>query len=82
MSNWYKWDSVELFENWHDEIKIKLGIPKQSTNQSGDISSEAIVTDSYTNHYIVNEFDVRAIVESEQAEALTPSENPFPNWWE
>lgn len=77
--NWYKWNSIEAFGLWHDDIKIKLGLPKDSVDSSGKVVSNSITTDSYTLHFVLSESDIRAMVELEHSEGLTQSENPFPS---
>lgn len=76
---WYKWDSVGSFNLWHEEIKTKLGLPRQSVDSSGEVVSEGIITDSYTSGFVLSESDIRAMVELEHSEGLTQSENPFPS---
>jgi hypothetical protein len=77
MSVWYKWDSLEDFEIWHNQIKEQLGIPKLSSNSDGNIVDNSEITDSYTTPFIVSDSDVRAVVENEHNAGLVPSEQPY-----
>lgn len=60
MWNWYEWDSLELFNVWHETIKIKLGIPDEQT-------------EAYTS---AQEVEGRwiAVVEDSDAEGLSITE--------
>ena len=77
MANWYKWDSIESFNTWHDTIKAELGLPKPSFTEDGLEVPNGIITDQYTNAFIVAEDDIRAMVEDDYSEGLTASENPI-----
>ena len=80
--NWYKWTSLNAFNLWHENLKTKLGLPKESVNLSGDLIDSGITTDAYTLHFVISKSDIRAMVEIEHAEGLTESENPFPSRYE
>jgi hypothetical protein len=77
MNNWYKWESIESFELWHVAIKNELGLPKQSVTIDGSEVIGGIVTDKYTNAIVVADNDIRAVVELNYADGLTPSEDPY-----
>lgn len=77
MSNWYKWDSIESFNTWHEGIKAELGLPKSSVTEDGLAVPDGVITDQYTNAFIVAEDDIRAMVENEYSEGLKASENPI-----
>jgi hypothetical protein len=77
MSNWYKWESIESFELWHVAIKNELGLPKQSVTFEGLEVANGVITNQYTNAIIVAENDIRAAVELNYADGLTPSEDPY-----
>jgi myosin-crossreactive antigen len=73
MWEWYEWDSIEAFNEWHEAIKIKLGYPLIGVNQAtGEKDFEACLTTEYTNWFLVNEKFI-AVVELENAEGLTKS---------
>lgn len=54
MWNWYEWNSLEDFEQWHNNIKQNLGYPLGSYNQAtGQIDLNSLVYD-YTQPFEVN----------------------------
>ena len=75
--SWYKWNSIEAFNDWHNAIKSELGLPKKSMNSDSQVIENGVITDSYTIAHEIAENDVRAFVAIEYAENLIPSENPF-----
>ena len=77
MSNWYKWDSIESFNTWHEAIKIELGLPKPSITQDGSEVIDGVITDKYTNAITVAVNDIRAVVGTDHGDGLTPSEDPY-----
>lgn len=36
MANWYKWENLQDFQIWHNEVKQKMGLPKLSIDQFGN----------------------------------------------
>jgi len=79
---WVKWTSQAKFDVWHDQIKAELGLPKPSVDQYGNIVEDAIINDSYTVPFVVSSDDVRADIEPQYAEGLTPSTNPQESHYE
>lgn len=77
MSNWYKWESIESFNTWHEAIKIQLGLPKPSITEDGSEVIGGVITDEYTNPITVAQNDIRAVVETDYAEGLILSEDPY-----
>lgn len=67
MSHWYKWNSLQSFNVWHNYVKDQLGIPHPNYNlQTGELQVlDAYWTLEYTDPVIVADDDVRAIVEEE-----------------
>ena len=50
--NWYEWDSIQSFNDWHDAIKLQLGYPMESINQAtGEIDPDAQQTTDYTKPF-------------------------------
>ena len=48
--NYYKWESVADFENWHTAVKSALGIPYANKNAAtGEIDEDSTWTTAYTN---------------------------------
>lgn len=82
LKNWYKWSSLEDFDNWHNEIKITLGLPKPSIDKEGNELPDSIINSQYTECHKINDNDFRALVEEELADGLELSENPFPSNYE
>lgn len=78
----YKWNSLELFESWHESAKTALGIPFPGRNMAtGEIDESAQWTTSYTDAIIVSVDDVRAFVSDQVANLVPdglgqPSEKP------
>jgi hypothetical protein len=62
MWNWYKWDSLELFENWHSNFVIGKDLGLGSTRYTDAITD----TDGF----------VKAMVQEEYAEGLTTCAEP------
>lgn len=61
---YYKFDSVEHFKIWHEEIKIKLGIPKPDG-----------ITTEYTD-LLEREGQLFAFIDDELSDGLTVYELP------
>ena len=81
LKNWYKWDSLESFDTWHNEIKEQLNLPKMSVDIAGEIVPNAIINSAYTQVYHIGENDYRALVANQYADGLELSDNPFaPNY--
>jgi hypothetical protein len=75
---WYEWNSLEVFNTWHDTLKESLGYPLISTNQATGLPDpDAQVTNSYTFPIEV-QGKIIAIVEARYAEGLTPTELRLP----
>lgn len=68
MWNWYEWQSLEDFNAWHEAIKAKLGLPKQSIDINGSACNP--IVENYTGAIIL-EINVIAMVEDKHAENLT-----------
>lgn len=60
----YKFDSIEQFDDWHSEIKIQLGIPKPDG-----------ITTKYTD-LLEKEGQLFAFVDDELANGLNPYDLP------
>lgn len=66
MSNWYRWPSLAEFTKWHEAVKAELGIPRPGKElRSGRSKTDAQWTMAYTEAYVVDSGDIRAIVESD-----------------
>jgi hypothetical protein len=74
--NWYKFDSLEKFNAWHDALKVLLGYPIPSLDSEGNIVGEPFSTE-YTFVVKVEDDDWRAKSNPEYAEGLEPSSDPF-----
>ena len=71
---WYEWDSLELFNQWHDALCASLGFPLVGINQeSGLPDPNAQMTTAYTQAIEVQGKFIAA-VETEYAEGLTPTD--------
>jgi len=77
MNSWYIWTSITSFNTWHKQIKIQLGIPKPSVDEFGEVVPDGVINDEYTKPVIVAKNDVRALVQEQYSEGLTPSESPY-----
>lgn len=74
MWEWYEWESQSDFDEWHDQIKITLGLPIVSYNQAtGEIDESAQWTENYTFSYQVGD-KVIARVENIHSEGLTKTD--------
>lgn len=62
---WAKFNTIEDFNAWHNEIKNTLGIPLQDG-----------ITTSYTNAHLVEDGTYSAWVEPEHADGLTEGLSP------
>ena len=65
--NWYEWDSVEQFNDWHNAIKVTLGIPKLSIDSEGNFCEPQIT--QYTSAVTSSE-KVIAMVELDYCQDL------------
>lgn len=46
---WYFWDSLDIFNLWHESVKKHLGLPKPGFNsETGLIDENAQWTENYT----------------------------------
>jgi hypothetical protein len=70
---WYKFDSREEFNAWHQEVKTKLGLPKLSIDSNGNQVEPLI--ENYTQ-LILNEDRLIAYSEPEYAVGLLETEKP------
>lgn len=61
---WYKFNSAQDFQLWHQNIKAALGLP----NDEG--------TEQYTSGKVIADNDIRAWVEENLADKLQPCEAP------
>lgn len=71
---WYKFDSEETFNVWHQEVKTKLGLPRLSIDSSGN-EVEPLV-ENYTI-LIVDEDRLVAYSEPEYAVGLYETRKPI-----
>ena len=78
----YSWPTLDLFNAWHADAMLALGIPYPGRNAAtGEIDEDAQWTTAYTEAIVVAVDDVRAYVEQSVAELVpdglgTPSEPP------
>ncbi len=70
---WYKFDSAEDFNVWHNTIKTALGYPFLSVDAEGN-SCEPLNTEYTSVEFINDEF--KAWVDQDNAEGLTPTSAP------
>jgi len=73
---WVKFDSIDSFNAWHDQIKIDLGLPLPAIDAEGNQVMGQETTD-YTIPHIVSATDIRADIEHDLTDGLTLSENPY-----
>jgi hypothetical protein len=74
---WYKWESIEAFNLWHEQIKLELGLPKLSVDADGNTIEGSIVNKEYTTPVTVSVNDIRAVVGVNYATNLTPTDSPY-----
>ena len=74
---WYKFDSLNDFNVWHQNIKEKLGYPKISVDINGNEMLDATITDSYTLPIIISNEDIRVFINDDFSEGLVSSESPY-----
>lgn len=79
---WVKWNSLDSFNAWHENVKASLGLPKPSMNEAGEIVEDAIITDSYVSPIIVAQDDIRALIEEIYADGLETSMSPIVSRYE
>lgn len=79
---WVKFESLEAFNSWHDEIKTLLGLPKISTDAEGNPAPEATITTDYVLPIVVSDDDVRALIDEEYVGDLETSHTPFVSKYE
>ena len=80
--NWFKWDSIEDFNAWENQIQLELGLPKLSVDAEGNTIPNSVINENYTLPIIVADNDIRASVQNEYATGLQPSTNPDKNNYE
>ena len=73
---WVKWDSIEDFSAWHEDIKTELGLPKLSIDQEGNIIADSVINENYVVPVIVADNDIRADIADEYASGLSVSVTP------
>jgi hypothetical protein len=73
---WVKFDSIESFNNWHDQIKAQLGLPRLSVDEFGQEVPNSVIITAYTDPHIKAVDDVRAFVEDQFIEGLTITDAP------
>jgi hypothetical protein len=74
--NWYTFTSLEVFNAWHDALKIQLGYPLPSIDDNGNVIGEPYTTE-YTSVVEVSANDWRTISAPEYAQGLEPSSKPI-----
>jgi len=63
---WYKFNSQEHFNTWHEQIKTQLGIPLPDG-----------ITTSYTNLLVKDNGELYAFVEDKYAQGLEQTDKPL-----
>lgn len=58
--DWYEFESLEIFNNWHETIMVKLGIPNEYTKK-------------YTDYYEIGD-KIIAVVHDNEATGLTKTD--------
>ena len=76
LMRWYKFDSIQNFHTWHENLKNELGYPLPPLDQNG-IVVEGVMTTDYTRPIIVSDTDIRALVEEQYANNLQPCDPPI-----
>jgi hypothetical protein len=72
MANWYKFESQDLFDVWHEIVKADLGIPYPNKNlETGEIDEDAQWTTSFIEPYIVSETDLRIYLTDEYSDTYS-----------
>ena len=75
---WFEWDSLELFNDWHNALCLALKYPIMGFNQATGLPQpEAAWTTSYTTPYKV-EGKIIAWAEIEDGDGLTPTDLRLP----
>jgi hypothetical protein len=75
LMRWYKFQSQEDFDVWHEALKKQLGYPLPSYDINGNLVGEPYTTD-YTSVVKIAENDFRTIIDQEYAQGLTPCDAP------
>ncbi len=73
---WVKFDSINSFNAWHDQVKSDLGLPLPAIDAAGNEVAGQETTE-YTIPHFVSDTDIRADVEQELSQGLILSENPY-----
>jgi hypothetical protein len=76
MTDWYTWDSLESFNEWHLAKMAELGLPKLSVDAEGNTIADSVETTAITIVEKIADNDYRAQVEDNNAEGLTLSTKP------
>lgn len=74
--NMYKWDSLEDFNTWHNNLKQQLNYPLENINQATGLP-DGTFTDTYTSAIQIDNKWV-AVVEDIYAEGLTSTNLRLP----
>ena len=74
---WVKWDSIEDFNTWENQIELELGLPKLSVDAEGNTIPGSLINENYTLPITVADNDIRASVQDEYATGLQPSSDPY-----
>ena len=72
---WYKFESVDTFNAWHNEVKTQLGLPKLSVDENGTPCEPMV--ENYTQ-LITNGDRLIAYSEPEYANGLYETRPPDP----
>jgi hypothetical protein len=73
---WVKFNSIDDFNNWHDEVKTQLGLPKLSVDEFGQEVPDSVLVTAYAEPHIQSVDDVRAFVEDKFIDGLTVTDAP------
>lgn len=73
---WVKFNSIEDFNNWHNQVKAQLGLPKLSVDEFGQEVPDSVVVIGYTEPHIQAVDDIRAFVDDVFIDGLTITDAP------
>lgn len=62
---WYKWNSKDEFDVWHDNVKNALGLPKYGVGMNGGPQEDSPLIEDYVIPVEVATDDWRANIEPE-----------------
>jgi hypothetical protein len=69
--NWYEWETLELFNAWHDALCLELGYPIYGINEAtGEIDTSTQPTTAYTDSFQVADKTI-ATVQDQHCAGLT-----------